>query len=181
MPISTQTGVYTPVSGSETATAGQTIASVTWNNINTDYQNTLTTLGQTTFARNDVVRFAVRAVSVSTANTDVAVSIPISTLPGTPSNYCFINVFIANATANASAATVGVFTAAAAGGTAIVAASTAVTVASSTAGSANSMQFFTIANNLNTTVMSNTNPIFFRTMTGTATAQVDLFVEIRPL
>lgn len=181
MPISTQTGVYTPISGSETATAGQTIASNTWNSINTDYQNTLTTIGNMVFAQNDVVRFAVRTVSLSTANTDVAVSIPVSTLPGTPSNYCFINVFIANATAAANTATVGMFTGAGATGTAIVAASTAVTVAGISAGAANSMQFFTIANNLATTVMSNSNPIFFRTMTSTATAKVDLFVEVRPL
>lgn len=181
MPINTQTGVYTPVAGSESATAGQTIASATWNAINTDYQAALTTIGNIVFAQNDVVRFVTRAVSVSTANTDVAVSIPVSALPGTPSTYCFINVFIANATANASAATVGVFTAAGATGTAVVAASTAITVTGITPGAANSMQFFTIANNLNTTVMSNTNPIFFRTMTGTAAAKVDLFVEVRPL
>lgn len=180
MPINTQTGVYTPVTGAETATAGQTIASVTWNNINTDYQNTLSTIGNIVFAQNDVIRYAIRAVSLSTANTDVAVSIPISTFPGSSTTYAFINVMIANTTAPATTATVGVFTAAGAGGTAIVAASTAVTLNAS-AGAATSFQVFTIANGMSTTIASNTNPIYFRTMTGTAAAKVDLFVEIRPL
>jgi hypothetical protein len=50
MPYNPSTGVYTPVAGSETATAGQTIASATWNNINADYQTAFTQLGQGTIA-----------------------------------------------------------------------------------------------------------------------------------
>jgi hypothetical protein len=122
------------------------------------------------------ITFTVRTVSVSTANTDVAVSIP---LPVGSSNYVFDGIRIANATAAANTATVGVFTAAGAGGTAIVAASTAVTVTTSAVNTNNNTQAFTIVNQ--NTNSWNVSPIFFRTMTGTATSQVDLFVTIRPL
>lgn len=39
-------GVYTPASGATSATGGQTIASATWNGINTDYTTALNQLGQ---------------------------------------------------------------------------------------------------------------------------------------
>lgn len=118
----------------------------------------------------------VRVLSVSTANTDVAVSIP---LPGGVTNYLIDSIRIANATAAANTATVGVFTASGAGGVAIVTASTAVTVTTSLAANNNSAQSFTI-NNANTEMYA-TSPIFFRTMANTAAAQVDLFVTYRPL
>lgn len=50
MPYSTSTGVYTPASGATTATAGQVIASATWNGIFNDMTTAFTQLGQGTFA-----------------------------------------------------------------------------------------------------------------------------------
>ncbi len=44
-------GNYSPVAGAETATAGATIASATWNSINTDYQTALTAAAKGTAAR----------------------------------------------------------------------------------------------------------------------------------
>jgi hypothetical protein len=50
MAFSNSTGAYTPASGATTAAPGQTIASLTWNNIFTDLSTALTQLGEGTFA-----------------------------------------------------------------------------------------------------------------------------------
>lgn len=176
MPISTVTGTYTAVSGSETAVAGATIASATWNSINTDYQNTFTTIGTQVFAQGNVTRFVVRTISVSTAG-DIAISIPVSTLPGGAASYAFNAIYAANATATTSGAGVSMWTGA--GGTGVnFVASISINITTSLPNAANSMTTFVVAST--SVTRFNANPIYFRVVS-TAAASVDLFVEVRPL
>lgn len=91
---------------------------------------------------NPVVSFVLEDVNFNQTNTDVPLTI---TLPGNVERYVVNSVRLANASASISTATVGVFTAAAAGGVTI-AANQAITVTSATTDANNNTQSLTLTN-----------------------------------
>lgn len=177
MSFDTTTGAYTAVSGAETATAGQVIASATWNAINTDYDDTFNIIGPWIVSLNTLT-IPVRDVSLGTASVDTAVNINTSLFPRGASNYAVQNMILANAVGTPTSATIGLYTAASAGGTAIVT-STAITITTSIPGSNNSMQFMTI--NDSVTMMFNKSTLYIHVGTVTASATIDVLLEVRPL
>lgn len=171
-------GAYVPISGSETAAPGQTIASATWNAIFTDIATALTTLGQGGVFPVGKYLVAVKGISFNLANTDNAVAI---TLPPGTTNYRIEQAIIANASTTLNPATVGLYTATGAGGFAIVTSSTAVTVTSSASNTANNMQVLTVNNQSNQSYSLGTLQLRTQTVSGVnATADVILYIQPLP-
>ncbi len=121
-----------------------------------------------------------KGVNFNAGNTDTVM--PVYLPPGF-TRYLVSTVRISGASGSLTTATVGLFTAAAAGGTAVIASPTAVTVASGTDGAANSAQAIS-GSSINTVQwkQATTPNLYFRVMTpqGSA-ATADVYVTIIPL
>lgn len=200
--VSTSSVLFTPPNGAENAFAGQTIASETWNAINTDVANNglavvgksaaNTIKGNNTATANlvaDLTPAQVNAilgqgtfsvaelvVSFSNASTDNQFNIA---LPTGFTNYRVEGLYLSKATGSLTAATVALYSAAGASGTTIVSQSTPVIVATSTAGANLNMQQF-IINNQSTQSFA-TSTLFFRTGAATASAQGTVTLYVRAL
>lgn len=197
--VSTSSVLYTPPNGSENAFAGQTIASATWNATFTDISNnglvvvgaaaTNTIKGNASAAAavvadltpaqaqnllsQGVVIFKASGINFANVSTDNQINV---VLPTGYTRYRLDAASLSNASANISAATVALFTAAGGAGVALVTSSTAVTVNTSLENTNNNMQSFTI-NNVSTQSIT-AAALFFRTMTATTgTGTVTLFVK----
>lgn len=82
------TGVYTPVTGAESATPGATIKSATWNSIFTDISAALTQIAQQAFT-SSVVRVTATAYTVQTSDAAIIfnqAALVTLTLPAPASN-----------------------------------------------------------------------------------------------
>ncbi len=170
--------VYTPPTGAETAASGNVLQSAVWNAINTDYATAFSKVGLVGF-NGSIIKLASRGISLSVANTDNQVTVPVSVFPLSGANYQVNQVILSNASASCSGATFALYTASGAGGTAIVTASTACTITNTSPNTTNAMQLVTP--NAQTTANYSNGTLFFRTGAGTASATVDVFIEIRPL
>lgn len=117
-------------------------------------------------------------INFNNLNLDFPINIP---LPNGFTRYRISGITLSNASADLSAATVSVWTGAAATGTQVVTSGTVVTVTSAAADTVNNMQRFTV-NNQNT-VAYNDPILYFRVQnpTGTlCTGDVSIFYEPLP-
>lgn len=122
-------------------------------------------------------KIILKAVNFNSANNDN--SAPI-VLPSGFTRYAVASVKIVNASATLTTATVGLFSAAAAGGTPIIASGSAVTVSTAAANTNNNMQTLTPANTA--TQSFNFSTLFFRTQTAEGSAATaDVIIDIVPL
>lgn len=181
MSYNTSTGVFTDVAGATTATAGQTIASATWNSINTDYQTAFTQLGPANLpyingAQNTRVATAVQTINFGASASDIATFSIASILPPSITTYAVDSLRIGNATGTLAAVAVSLFTGAGATGSVVIG-STATTITSSVPGSVASYQIMFPASG--STVMFNNSQLFLHVTTSVATANhanVSLFI-----
>jgi len=176
------TGIYTPAAGALTATAGQTIASATWDGIFTDMTGAFSSLGPANLPYINGAQIArvftkVQTVTFSVSAGDIATFAIASILPPSVTTYQVNALRIGNAKGNLNGATVSLYTGAAATGI-IVITSTATTVATSVVGSTNSLQsMFGSA-----TVMYNNAQLFLHITTSTATSNsANVSLEIIPV
>jgi hypothetical protein len=186
MPYNTSTGVYTPAAGATTATAGQIIASATWNGIFNDLTTAMTTLGQASVidlnGGKGASYFTATATAINfaaTAGTDIATfTVPV---PATFVGFRVDTLMLANASASLGGAVVSLFTAAGGGGVTIIS-STATTVTSSLTNTSNSAQVLVPASGSN--VMVKTSILVLRITTSvtltTAPGTADAVVKIEP-
>ncbi len=158
-------GSFTMVNGATNAFAGQTIASATWNAINTDIQSAL---GHSGFRA-----FALRGVNFNQTSVDVAISITVPT-----ARYNVNGLFITNASASLTAGAVGLFTATGGGGVVIIGSAT-LTVSATATDTANNLQII-ISSLANTAY--NDATLQFRLMASSgAPATADVILYLRPL
>lgn len=178
------TGVYTPVSGAETAAAGNIVQSATWNNINTDYATALTFVGQGKFQQQvpnpslislyaapvqQTVNFAASQGDIAT----FAINLPTSV-----SFYRVQDMTIYGAAGNLNSVLVSLYTAANGGGIAVIG-STVITVTSSLINTVNAVQVIPASVS---TYMLNAAQLFLHISTTTATSNTaNVMLNIRPL
>jgi hypothetical protein len=181
MPYSISTGIFTPVAGATTATAGATIASATWNSINTDIDTAFTSLGPANLqyingAQNGYYTTAVKTVTLSVSAQDIATFSISSILPPNITTYRVESLRIGNAQGNLNGATVSLFTGAGATGTTVIS-STATTVTTSVPGITGGYQVIVPASG--SIIMWNSAQLFLHITSSVATsnsANVSLFI-----
>src|SRR5215475_12656162 len=129
MSYNTGTGVYTPAAGATTATAGQTIASATWNAIHSDLSTALTTLGEAMIPvlssigiRNTYYSTAPVVVNFAASSSDAA-TFTIA-LPTGITTYRLESMRVYGAGGNLNSVVVSLYTAASGGGTAVIGSTT---------------------------------------------------------
>lgn len=176
--------MFTNVAGAVTATAGQTIASATWDNIHTDYGTAFNQLGPANLpyingGQNGYFYTKVQTVNFAASTSDIAIFSIASILPPGITTYAVEALWIGNAQGNLNGATVSLFTAASGGGTAVIT-STATTITSSVPGNANSFQAMT---GLTThTIMWNSAQLFLHITTSTSTSTLaNVSLNVRPV
>jgi len=170
------------VAGAVTATAGQTIASATWNSINSDYESAFTQLGPANLpfingAQPIAYVTPVQTVNFAAAASDIATFDIASILPPNITTYAVGSLRIGHAQASLSGVTVTLYTGAGATGTTAIG-STATTVTSSLPGNANSYQVI----NGSINVMLNSATIFLHISTSNAAASLaNVSLAINPV
>lgn len=183
MAYSLTTGVYTPASGATTATAGQTIASATWNGIFNDITTALTLLGKADLmgingAVNSVAQINATGVNFAASASDIATfSIPLPSSVG----YSVRALYIGNAAATLGGVTVTLYTGAGATGNVVIS-STATTVTATVvvAGAAATMQVL-VPGSVNT-VMFKASTLYLHISTSLATSSTaDVALQITPI
>lgn len=161
-------GSFTEPAGSTNAFSGQTIASATWNAINTDVQSALSHSA-------GLRAFALRTVNFQQTGVDVAISVTVPT-----ARYRIDQVVITNLSATLVAAGVSLYTGAAQAGVAIAVSQSFPSLSVSTSDTANNMAVMVL--NSVSIVAFNDATLQFRLVNpsgGAATADVILYV--RPL
>jgi|SRR5882672_4122859 len=166
MPYNTDDSFTLP-NGATNAFAGQTIASATWNAVNTDVQSALSHgLG--------VRSFAVRTVNFNpSVATDILINVSITSV-----RYSIEAIRITNASASLTSVTVGLFISPGAVGPII--ASTTLTLSSTSGDSGNNLQVITDGQT-NTRALSDVS-VNFRIMVAQGSpATADVILYVRPL
>lgn len=171
MSYNSATGVYTPASGAISATAGQTIASATWNSIHSDLATALTSLGEGMIPVLTTGQVGAQFMTAPVQCNFAAAAGDIGTFPlPTITNalgFRIVSMNIFGAAATLNGAVVSLYTAASAGGTVVIS-STATTITSSLANNNNSMQVITPVNS-STEIFSTAN-LFLHVTSSTSTS-----------
>jgi hypothetical protein len=184
MPYNSSNGIFTNVAGAVTATAGQTIASATWDNIHSDYGTAFTALGPANLpyingAQNGYYYAKVQTVNFAASAGDAATFAISSILPPNITTYAVEGLWIGNAQGFTGAATVSLYTGAGATGTAVIT-STATTVTTSVPGISGGMQV--MIPTLSHSAMWNSAQLFLHITTSVTTAgTANVSLNIRPV
>lgn len=176
-------GIYSPVSGAETAAPGNVLQSATWNNINSDYQTAFTAIG-TGVVTNAMVPvpgqaahylLTQKAISfAATAGSDLT-SFAI-TLPTGVSAYSIAALRIGNATGTLGTSGITLYTAASAGGVQVLS-STATTVTTAAVNTNNNYQSITPSQ----TIAVNAGAIFLHVAVSGGSNAADVSLQIVPV